>query len=57
MPFYARLVATLNPCMSDIATDLSVMLKQDFKHHVSKKDQINIESKVKTVRFIGIVLI
>lgn len=53
LPFYARFVATLNPCMPDIASDLVAMLKQDFKFHIKKKDQINIESKVKTVRFIG----
>ncbi|XP_054718821.1 regulator of nonsense transcripts 2-like isoform X2 [Uloborus diversus] len=53
LPFYARFVATLNPCMPDVATDLVTMLKQDFKFHMKKKDQINIESKVKTVRFIG----
>ncbi|GFS94914.1 regulator of nonsense transcripts 2 [Nephila pilipes] len=53
LPFYARFVATLNPCMPDVASDLVSMLKQDFKFHIKKKDQINIESKVKTVRFIG----
>lgn len=53
LPFYARLVATLNPCMPDVANELVSMLKQDFKFHIKKKDQINIESKVKTVRFIG----
>lgn len=29
------------------------MLRQDFKYHVKKKDQVNIESKIKVVRFIG----
>lgn len=53
LPFYARFVATLSPCMPDVANDLVSMLKQDFKFHLKKKDQINIESKVKTVRFIG----
>uniref|UniRef100_A0A646QJ82 Regulator of nonsense transcripts 2 n=1 Tax=Hemiscolopendra marginata TaxID=943146 RepID=A0A646QJ82_9MYRI len=53
LPFYARLVATLHPCMPDVATDLASTLKQDLKYHVRKKDQINIESKVKIVRFIG----
>lgn len=53
LPFYARFVATLAPCMPDVATDLVSMLKQDFKFHIKKKDQINIESKVKTMRFIG----
>ncbi|XP_063782946.1 regulator of nonsense transcripts 2 isoform X2 [Pseudophryne corroboree] len=53
LPFYARLVATLHPCMTDVAEDLCSMLKGDFKFHVRKKDQINIETKNKTVRFIG----
>jgi regulator of nonsense transcripts 2 len=46
LPFYARFAAILYPVMPDIGTDLSQMLKQDFKYHVRKKDQINIESKV-----------
>lgn len=53
LPFYARLVATLHPCMSDVADDLCSMLKGDFRFHIRKKDQINIETKNKTVRFIG----
>ncbi|XP_046363443.1 regulator of nonsense transcripts 2-like isoform X2 [Haliotis rufescens] len=53
LPFYARLVAILNPCMPDVATDLVQYLKGDFKWHIKKKDQINIESKLKTVRFLG----
>ena len=35
LPFYSRLVATLYPCMPDIATDLVEKLKQDFRWHVS----------------------
>ncbi|XP_071961519.1 regulator of nonsense transcripts 2-like [Antedon mediterranea] len=53
LSFYSRLVATLFPCMPDVATDLVDRLKGDFKYHVKKKDQINIESKIKTVRFLG----
>lgn len=53
LPFYGRLVAMLNPCMPNVSIDLASMLKSDFKWHVRKKDQINIESKLKTVRFIG----
>ncbi|XP_052440930.1 regulator of nonsense transcripts 2 isoform X3 [Carassius gibelio] len=53
LPFYARLVATLHPCMCDVAEDLCSMLKGDFRFHIRKKDQINIETKNKTVRFIG----
>ncbi|XP_070557491.1 regulator of nonsense transcripts 2-like isoform X2 [Ptychodera flava] len=53
LPFYGRLVAILFPCMPDIARDLVDKLKGDFRWHVRKKDQINLESKIKTVRFIG----
>lgn len=53
LPFYARFVAVLAPCMPDVANDLVSMLKRDFQFHVKKKDQINIESKVKSARFIG----
>ncbi|XP_064417316.1 regulator of nonsense transcripts 2 isoform X2 [Latimeria chalumnae] len=53
LPFYSRLVATLHPCMCDVAEDLCSMLKGDFRFHVRKKDQINIETKNKTVRLIG----
>ncbi|MGH0165810.1 UNVERIFIED_CONTAM: hypothetical protein FKN15_051066 [Acipenser sinensis] len=37
----------------DEQEDLCSMLKGDFRFHVRKKDQINIETKNKTVRFIG----
>ncbi|PNF37933.1 hypothetical protein B7P43_G03899 [Cryptotermes secundus] len=53
LPFYARFVATLHPVVPDVAVELGQFLKQDFKFHVRKKDQINIESKIKVVRFIG----
>ncbi|XP_064632125.1 regulator of nonsense transcripts 2-like [Lineus longissimus] len=53
LPFYSRLVAELHPCMPDVAHELGLLLTGDFKWHVRKKDQINIESKLKTVRFIG----
>lgn len=53
LPFYARLAATVSLVNSDVGNDLAQMLKQDFKYHVRKKDQINIESKIKVVRYIG----
>ena len=53
LPFYARLAATLHPCVSEVADHLVLMLFRDFRFHVRKKDQIHVESKVKTVRFIG----
>jgi regulator of nonsense transcripts 2 len=32
LPFYARLVATLHPCMPDVASQLGALLKQDFRY-------------------------
>ena len=31
LPFYARLVATLAPCMPDVGSQLGALLKQDFR--------------------------
>nr|CAI5856685.1 unnamed protein product [Callosobruchus analis] len=53
LPFYARFVAILHPALPEVGAELCQMLRQDFKYHVRKKDQINIESKIKVVRFIG----
>ncbi|XP_066260334.1 regulator of nonsense transcripts 2 [Euwallacea similis] len=53
LPFYARFVAILYPALPEVGNELCQMLRQDFKFHVKKKDQINIESKIKVVRFIG----
>ncbi|XP_015127753.1 regulator of nonsense transcripts 2 [Diachasma alloeum] len=53
LPFYSRIAAILYPVMPDVGNELCTMLKHDFKYHVRKKDQINIESKVKVVRYIG----
>lgn len=53
LPLYARFVAILNPIMPDIAKHLNAALTAEFKYLVQKKDQINIETKIKNVRFIG----
>lgn len=53
LPFYSRFVATLNPCMPDIAVQLGQYLKQEFRWQLRKKDQMKIESKLKVCRFIG----
>uniref|UniRef100_A0A0K2VAN6 MIF4G domain-containing protein n=1 Tax=Lepeophtheirus salmonis TaxID=72036 RepID=A0A0K2VAN6_LEPSM len=52
-PFYARLVATLSPCMPEVSIGLGQYLKQEFRWQLRKKDQMKIESKLKVVRFIG----
>ncbi|XP_001660932.2 regulator of nonsense transcripts 2 [Aedes aegypti] len=53
LPMYARLVAIINLVSADVAIDLCQMLKVDFKYQIKKKDQINIETKIKVVRYIG----
>ena len=53
LAFYSRLVAALQPCIADIPLQLGALLKQEFRWQVRKKDQINIESKLKVCRFIG----
>lgn len=53
LPFFARFTATLYPYVPSIGNELVALLRQDFRNLFKKKDQINIESKVKNVRFIG----
>ena len=53
LPFFARFVAIINPIMPLVGADLVYLLKKDFRFHLNKKDQINIESKIKTVRYVG----
>lgn len=43
----------MNLVSHDVAIDLSQKLKNEFKYHIAKKNQMNIESKIKVVRFIG----
>ena len=53
IPFYARLVATLNPCLPDLALSLTDMLIRDIRFQIRKKDQIHIHTKIKNARFMG----
>lgn len=53
LPIYSRLVATLDPCAPDIAPEMIKQLKSEFRFRLRKKDQVNVESKIKVVRFIG----
>ncbi|CAH8500039.1 unnamed protein product [Heterobilharzia americana] len=53
LPFYARFVAALAPVMPDLVQDINSMLTGEFRWRLSKRDQLNIESKLKVVRFIG----
>merc|ERR1711943_55585 len=53
LPYYSRLVATLHPVYPDTSKILLDSLLREFKHQIRKKDQTNIESKIKTVKFLG----
>lgn len=53
LPYYSRMVATLSTCMKDISSLLLQMLEEEFNFLINKKDQINIESKIRNIRFIG----
>lgn len=53
LPFFSRLVATVALVSPDVAVDLALKLKNEFRYHIAKKNQMNIESKIKVVRFIG----
>ncbi|GLT88919.1 hypothetical protein SLE2022_069260 [Rubroshorea leprosula] len=53
LPYYSRMVATLSMCMKDIPSILLQMLEEEFNFLINKKDQMNIETKIRNIRFIG----
>ncbi|XVF75478.1 hypothetical protein PTKIN_Ptkin13bG0191200 [Pterospermum kingtungense] len=53
LPYYSRMVATLSTCMKDIPSMLLQMLEEEFNFLINKKDQMNIETKIRNIRFIG----
>ncbi|XP_021737281.1 regulator of nonsense transcripts UPF2-like [Chenopodium quinoa] len=53
LPYYSRMVATLSTCMKDISSMLLQMLEEEFNYLINKKDQMNIETKIRNIRFIG----
>ncbi|KAL4311649.1 hypothetical protein GQ457_01G044620 [Hibiscus cannabinus] len=53
LPYYSRMVATLSTCMKDVPAMLLQMLEEEFNFLINKKDQMNIETKIKNIRFIG----
>uniref|UniRef100_A0A7N0V2R3 MIF4G domain-containing protein n=1 Tax=Kalanchoe fedtschenkoi TaxID=63787 RepID=A0A7N0V2R3_KALFE len=53
LPYYSRMVATLSTCMKDISSVILQMLEEEFNFLINKKDQMNIETKIKNIRFIG----
>ncbi|XP_052292215.1 regulator of nonsense transcripts UPF2 isoform X2 [Citrus sinensis] len=53
LPYYSRMVATLSTCMKDVSSMLIQMLEEEFNFLINKKDQMNIETKIRNIRFIG----
>ncbi|CAI6011271.1 unnamed protein product [Closterium sp. NIES-65] len=53
LPYHARLAATLGQYMRDVGPALVHLLEEEFAALKSKKDQINIESKMRNIRFLG----
>eukprot|EP00252_Welwitschia_mirabilis_P015911 TRINITY_DN352_c0_g1_i2.p1 TRINITY_DN352_c0_g1~~TRINITY_DN352_c0_g1_i2.p1 ORF type:complete len:706 (-),score=145.51 TRINITY_DN352_c0_g1_i2:279-2270(-) len=47
------MVATLSTCMKDVPSMLLQLLEDEFNFLLNKKDQMNIETKIKNIRFIG----
>ncbi|KAK7354481.1 hypothetical protein VNO80_19945 [Phaseolus coccineus] len=53
LAYYSRMVATLSTCMKDVSSILLQMLEEEFSFLINKKDQMNIETKIRNIRFIG----
>ncbi|KAJ3039787.1 hypothetical protein HDV00_011914 [Rhizophlyctis rosea] len=53
LPYYGRLIATLNPYMPDIGKKIVESLERSFHYHQKRKNQVFIEEKAKNIRFIG----
>ena len=45
---YSRLVATLDPCVPDLAPELLKMLKGEFRYHVRKTTTTTITTTTAT---------
>ncbi|VDK63372.1 unnamed protein product [Onchocerca ochengi] len=53
LPFYGRLVATLEPVMPDLALELSHSLLQQFRTAVQNKTKQRVDLKIRCARFIS----
>jgi regulator of nonsense transcripts 2 len=53
LPYYSRLIATLDPFMPDISSTVIAELISSFRYHQRKKERSMLEDKVKIVRFIA----
>lgn len=53
IPYYSRMIATLSTCMKDVAPMILQLLEEEFNFLMNKKDQMNIETKIRNIRFLG----
>ncbi|KAJ3225297.1 hypothetical protein HK099_007032 [Clydaea vesicula] len=53
LPYYSRLICTLNIYFPEIGTAVLDSLQKEFHFHVKKKDQHKIEERVKNIRYIA----
>lgn len=53
LPFYARLIAILNPFMPSIGSTVLAALVQEYKRRYRKQHPVNLEHRIKNVRYIG----
>eukprot|EP00850_Spirogloea_muscicola_P006728 SM000032S12112 [mRNA] locus=s32:567211:573564:- [translate_table: standard] len=53
LPYYSRMVATLNAYMKDVAPQLLALLEEEFNFLLNKKDQMNVEVRIRNIRFLG----
>ncbi|CAG8561233.1 3829_t:CDS:10, partial [Paraglomus brasilianum] len=53
LPYYARLIATLNPHFPDVGSSVLQALENEFKHLQKKKSQDLLETKIKNIRYLA----
>lgn len=53
LPQYARIAATLSEVHKDVGQGVVSALEENFQHLFQKKDQIDLDNKLRTVRFLG----
>ena len=52
LPYMARIVAVLSTCFRDVGPLLCSNLEEEFFYLAAKKDQINLESRIRNIRFL-----
>jgi len=52
LPYIARIVAVLSTCFRDISPLLCSSLEEEFHYLAAKKDQINLDSRIRNIRLL-----